>query len=84
MLTVQAGHIVVTNFNRTCDITVFASHPDIALHPQAVGLVLVLLDLPGDLGHFPSLAEVDQLLAMPLQEVRVAFLRLQDVRQIDP
>ena len=50
---------------------------------QAVGLVLVLLDLPRDLRHFPPLAEVDQLLAVALQVVRVPLLRLQDVGQVD-
>lgn len=54
-------------------------YPDVALHPQAVWLVLVLLDLPSDLGHLPPLAEVDQLLAVPFQEVRVSLLCLQDV-----
>jgi len=49
------------------------------LHLQTVGLVLVLLDLSCDFSHFPPLAEVDQLLAVALEEVGVAFLRLQDV-----
>ncbi|TNN65592.1 hypothetical protein EYF80_024121 [Liparis tanakae] len=48
-------------------------------HPTTVGLVLVLLDLSCDFSHFPPLAEVDQLLAVALEEVGVAFLRLQDV-----
>lgn len=54
-------------------------HPDVLLHLQAVGLVLVLLDLSCYFGHFPSLAEVDQVFAVTSQEVGVAFLRLQDV-----
>lgn len=58
-------------------------HSDVALHPQTVRLVLVLLDLSGDLGHFPSLAEVDQIFAVSVQEVGVSLLRLQDVGQVD-
>lgn len=53
------------------------------LHFKAVGLVLVLLDLAGDLCHFSPLAEVDQLLAVAFQEVRIALLRLEDVGQVD-
>lgn len=52
------------------------SHPDFVLHLQTVRLVLVLLDLSCDFRHFPPLTEVDQLLAMAFEEVRVAFLRL--------
>ena len=59
------------------------SYPDVVLLLQAVGLVLVLLDLPGDLRHFPPLAEVDELLAVALEVVRVALLRLQDVGQVN-
>ena len=63
---------------------VLVTDPDVGLLPEAIGLVLVLLDLPGDLGHLPPLAEVDQLFPRPPQEVRVALLRLQDVSQVDP
>ena len=56
-----------------------STHPDLVLHLQTVGLVLVLLDLSGDFSHFPPLAEVDQLLAVAFEEVWVALLRLQDV-----
>lgn len=56
-----------------------STHPDVMLHLQAVRLVLILLDLSGDFRHFPPLAEVDQLLAVAFEEVRVAFLCLQDV-----
>lgn len=57
--------------------------PDVVLHPQTVRLVLVLLDLSRDLGHFPSLTEVDQIFAMSAQEVGVSLLRLQDVGQVN-
>lgn len=58
-------------------------YPDVEFDPEAIGLVLVLLDLSGDLSHFPPLAEVDQLLVVTLQEVWVALLRLQDVGQVN-
>lgn len=57
--------------------------PDVGLHTQAVRLVLVLLDLSGNLSNFPPLAEVDKVFAVSAQEVRVSLLRLQDVGQID-
>lgn len=60
-------------------MTVASAHPDVVLHLQTVGLVLILLDLSCDFGHFPPLAEIDQLLAVALEEVWVALLRLQDV-----
>lgn len=55
------------------------AHPDFMLHLQTVGLVLILLDLTGDFGHFPPFAEVDQVLAGTSEEVWVPFLCLQDV-----
>lgn len=56
-----------------------SAHPDIVLNPQTVGLVLILLDLACDFGHFPPFAEVDKLLAVTFEEVWVTFLCLQDV-----
>lgn len=56
---------------------------DVALHPQAVRLVLVLLDLSRDLSHFPPLAEVDQVFAVSAQKVWVSLFGLQDVGQVD-
>ena len=64
--------------------SVLGTDPDVGLSSQAVGLVLVLLDLARDLRHLPPLAEVDQLLPRPPQEVGVPLLRLQDVGQVDP
>lgn len=52
------------------------THPDVTVHSQAVGLVLVLLDFPRDLGHLPPLAKVDKVFAVAQQEVRIAFFRL--------
>lgn len=52
------------------------AHPNLVFHFQTVGLVLILLDLSCYFSHFPPFAEVDQLLAVAFEEVRVAFLRL--------
>lgn len=57
--------------------------PGVGFPTQAVGLVLVLLDLPGDLSHLPPLAEVDQVFPVSAEEVRVSLFRLQDVGQVD-
>lgn len=56
--------------------------PDVTVHSQAVGLVLVLLDFTRDLSHLPPLAEVDEVFAVAQQEVRIAFFCLQDVGQV--
>lgn len=56
--------------------------PDVSVHSQAVGLVLVLLDFTRDLGHLPPLAEVDEVFAVAQQEVRITFFCLQDVGQV--
>lgn len=56
--------------------------PDVGVHPQAVRLVLVLLDFPRDLSHLPPLAEVDEMFAVAQQEVGIAFFCLQDVGQV--
>ena len=44
---------------------------------EAVGLILILLDLGDDLGHLPPLAEVDQLRVR--EEVWVALFEKNDV-----
>ena len=59
------------------------SDPDVRLPPQAVRLVLVLLDLSCDLCHLPPLAEVDQIFPVSAQKVGVPLLRLQDVSKVD-
>ena len=57
-------------------------YPDFLLDRQAVGLVLILLDLPGNLRHFPPLLEVDNALRSIWQEVWVAFFRLENIGQV--
>ena len=48
---------------------------------KTVRLILVLLDLAGYFRDFPALAEVDDVGIR--QKVRVAFLGVKDIRQVD-
>lgn len=61
--------VTVTKYSRIKNWKVMISfkfyftitYPNFRLHLETVRLILVLLDLPGNLRHFPSLEEIDQL-----------------------
>ena len=54
-------------------LQVLQPRPQLGIDGEAVGLVLVLLDLADDLGHLAAFGEVDELGVV--EKVRVALLQ---------
>ena len=51
------------------------THSYTALDVETVGLILILLDLAANLGHFSSFAEVDNTIGSIGQKIGITFFR---------